>query len=71
MSPTMLLLHANQQRYPSTASHKVAVIGSSPASLTAAADLALLGYQVTVFETLHQAGVLCYGIPNFACLKAL
>lgn len=57
---------------PSTASHKVAVIGSGPASLTAAADLALLGYQVTVFETLHQAGgVLCYGIPEFRLPKSI
>ena len=55
---------------PSTDSPKVAVIGSGPASLTAAADLALLGYQVTVFETLHQAGgVLCYGIPEFRLPK--
>lgn len=57
---------------PSTASHKVAVIGSGPASLTAAADLALLDYQVTVFETLHQAGgVLCYGIPEFRLPKSI
>lgn len=57
---------------PSTTSHKVAVIGSGPASLTAAADLALLDYQVTVFETLHQAGgVLCYGIPEFRLPKSI
>lgn len=51
---------------------KVAVIGSGPASLTAAADLALLGYQVTVFEALHElGGVLRYGIPEFRLPKAI
>ncbi len=51
---------------------KVAVIGSGPASLTAAADLALLGYKVTVFEALHElGGVLRYGIPEFRLPKAI
>ncbi|HHZ19533.1 MAG TPA: NADPH-dependent glutamate synthase [Firmicutes bacterium] len=51
---------------------KVAVIGSGPAGLTAAADLALLGYQVTVFESLHApGGVLRYGIPEFRLPKAI
>jgi glutamate synthase (NADPH/NADH) small chain len=51
---------------------KVAVIGSGPAGLTAAADLALFGYQVTVFESLHEAGgVLRYGIPEFRLPKAI
>lgn len=46
--------------------HKVAVIGSGPAGLTVAADLARLGYQITIFEALHEAGgVLTYGIPEF------
>ena len=46
--------------------HKVAVIGSGPAGLTCAGDLAKMGYQVTVFEALHIAGgVLVYGIPEF------
>lgn len=46
--------------------HKVAIVGSGPAGLTAAADLAKLGYDVTVFEALHEAGgVLTYGIPEF------
>lgn len=46
--------------------HKVAVIGSGPAGLTAAADLARIGYKVTIFEALHEAGgVLTYGIPEF------
>lgn len=45
---------------------KVAVVGSGPAGLTCAADLAKLGYEVTVFEALHElGGVLVYGIPEF------
>lgn len=51
---------------------KVAVVGSGPAGLTAAADLALLGHQVTVFESLHAfGGVLRYGIPEFRLPKAI
>lgn len=51
---------------------KVAVIGSGPAGLTAASDLALLGYQVTIFEALHAiGGVLRYGIPEFRLPKAI
>lgn len=50
--------------------HKVAVIGSGPAGLTCAADLAKLGYRVTVFEALHKlGGVLQYGIPEFRLPK--
>ena len=46
--------------------HKVAVIGSGPAGLTCAGDLAKMGYDVTVFEALHElGGVLVYGIPEF------
>ncbi len=49
---------------------KVAVIGSGPAGLTCAGDLAKLGYEVTIFEALHQAGgVLIYGIPEFRLPK--
>ena len=49
---------------------KVAVIGAGPAGLTAAGDLAKLGYKVTVFEALHLAGgVLVYGIPEFRLPK--
>ena len=51
---------------------KVAVIGSGPAGLTAASDLARLGYGVTVFEALHAlGGVLRYGIPEFRLPKAI
>ena len=50
--------------------HKVAVIGSGPSGLTCAGDLAKLGYDVTIFEALHQAGgVLVYGIPEFRLPK--
>lgn len=50
--------------------HKVAVIGSGPAGLACAADLAKLGYEVTVFEVLHRpGGVLQYGIPEFRLPK--
>lgn len=50
--------------------HKVAVIGSGPSGLTCAGDLARLGYDVTVFEALHEAGgVLVYGIPEFRLPK--
>ena len=49
---------------------KVAVIGSGPAGLTCAGDLAKLGYDVTIFEAFHQAGgVLVYGIPEFRLPK--
>jgi glutamate synthase (NADPH) small chain len=51
---------------------KVAVVGSGPAGLTVAADLANLGYKVTVFEALHEAGgVLIYGIPEFRLPKSV
>ena len=51
---------------------KVAVVGSGPAGLTAASDLAKKGYEVTMFEALHTAGgVLVYGIPEFRLPKAI
>ncbi len=51
---------------------KIAVIGSGPAGLTCAADLAKIGYQVTLFESLHLAGgVLAYGIPEFRLPKKI
>ena len=52
--------------------HKVAVIGSGPAGLTCAGELARMGYDVTVFEAFHTAGgVLTYGIPEFRLPKAI
>ena len=57
---------------PAPNGHKVAVIGSGPAGLTCAGDLAKKGYEVTVFEALHVAGgVLVYGIPEFRLPKAI
>ena len=57
---------------PTPNGHKVAVIGSGPAGLTCAGDLARKGYDVTVFEALHLAGgVLVYGIPEFRLPKAI
>ena len=57
---------------PASNGHKVAVVGSGPASMTAASDLAKLGYGVTMFEALHTAGgVLVYGIPEFRLPKAI
>ncbi len=51
---------------------KVAVIGSGPASLTCAADLAVKGYEITIFEALHNTGgVLRYGIPEFRLPKKI
>lgn len=50
--------------------HHVAVIGSGPAGLTCAGDLAKMGYEVTIFEALHEpGGVLVYGIPEFRLPK--
>lgn len=55
---------------PAKNGKKVAVIGSGPAGLTCAGDLAKLGYDVTIFEALHKAGgVLVYGIPEFRLPK--
>jgi glutamate synthase (NADPH/NADH) small chain len=57
---------------PQLRSKKVAVVGSGPAGLTVAADLARKGYGVTIFEALHEAGgVLVYGIPEFRLPKAI
>ena len=50
--------------------HKVAVVGSGPAGLTCTKDLLMMGYDVTVFEALHElGGVLSYGIPSFRLPK--
>ncbi len=57
---------------PVTNGHKVAVVGSGPAGLTCAGDLAKAGYEVTLFESFHVAGgVLMYGIPEFRLPKAI
>ncbi len=57
---------------PESNGHKVAVIGSGPAGLTCAGDLARKGYEVTVFEALHLGGgVLVYGIPEFRLPKTI
>ena len=55
-----------------TSDYKVAVVGSGPAGLTCAGELAKLGYDVTIFEALHKpGGVLVYGIPEFRLPKDL
>ncbi len=57
---------------PATNGHKVAIVGSGPSGLSCAGDLAKAGFEVTVFEALHQAGgVLVYGIPEFRLPKAI
>ena len=57
---------------PKPTGKRVAVVGSGPAGLTAAADLAKLGHSVTIFEALHVAGgVLMYGIPEFRLPKEI
>ena len=57
---------------PPSNGHKVAVVGSGPAGLSCAGNLARRGYDVTVFESLHVAGgVLMYGIPEFRLPKTL
>lgn len=57
---------------PERTGKRVAVIGSGPAGLTCAADLAKKGHDVTIFETLHEpGGVLVYGIPEFRLPKEI
>ena len=61
---------SNRKKQKRQTAHKVAVIGSGPSGLTCAGDLAKLGYEVTVFEALHElGGVLVYGIPEFRLPK--
>jgi glutamate synthase (NADPH/NADH) small chain len=61
-----------QPRSKSSVDGKVAVVGSGPAGLTAAADLAKLGHKVVIFEALHApGGVLMYGIPEFRLPKKI
>ena len=62
----------NAPKKPESNGHKVAIIGSGPSGLTAAGDLAKMGYKVTVYEALHLAGgVLVYGIPEFRLPKII
>lgn len=67
------MLENQADELPQTAprnGHRVAVVGSGPAGLACASDLAKWGYEVTVFEALHQVGgVLVYGIPEFRLPK--
>jgi glutamate synthase (NADPH/NADH) small chain len=57
---------------PPPTGKKIAVVGSGPAGLTVAADLARQGHSVTIYEALHEAGgVLVYGIPEFRLPKAI
>ena len=57
---------------PAPNGHKVAIIGAGPSGLTAAGDLAKLGYAVTIYEALHLAGGgLVYGVPEFRLPKAI
>ncbi|MBQ8797656.1 MAG: NADPH-dependent glutamate synthase [Oscillospiraceae bacterium] len=64
-------INAMPEKTPSNGK-KVAVVGSGPAGMTAASDLAKKGYEVTMFEALHTAGgVLVYGIPEFRLPKAI
>lgn len=55
---------------PQSNGHKVAIVGAGPSGLTCAGDLSKKGYEVTIFEALHEAGgVLMYGIPEFRLPK--
>jgi len=63
---------AEQPVKPESNGHRVAIVGAGPSGLTAAGDLARMGYEVTVYEALHTAGgVLVYGIPEFRLPKAI
>jgi len=80
-SPKSKVLNAVKGEVPATGGGKVptagrgkrvAVVGSGPAGLTAAGELAKMGYEVTVFEALHKpGGVLMYGIPEFRLPKKI
>ncbi len=67
------MAHAKEQvERPTSNGHRVAVVGSGPAGLACAGDLAKRGYAVTIFEALHTpGGVLVYGIPEFRLPKAI
>jgi glutamate synthase (NADPH/NADH) small chain len=64
------LMHGTKANKAEKKEEKIAVVGSGPAGLAAASELAKKGYEVTVFEALHEAGgVLTYGIPEFRLPK--
>lgn len=64
--------NAGQQTRDKRQGAQVAIVGSGPAGLTAAADLAKMGYSITLFESLHKpGGVLMYGIPEFRLPKKI
>lgn len=64
--------HIGGAQTPQPNGHKAAVVGSGPAGLTCAGELAKMGYKVTIFEAFHTAGgVLSYGIPEFRLPKAI
>jgi len=64
-------LNTNSQK-PASNGRKVAIVGSGPAGVSCAADLAKMGYEVTVFEGFHMlGGVLVYGIPEFRLPKTI
>ncbi len=67
--------HAQKQKNsvkPQSNHHKIAVVGSGPSGISCAYDLALLGYDITMFEALHiPGGVLVYGIPEFRLPKEI
>ena len=65
-------LEAQHRQSPPSTGKKVAVVGTGPAGLTGAGELAKLGHDVTVFEALHEpGGVLVYGIPEFRLPKEI
>ena len=64
--------NTEKPQMPAANGHKVAVIGSGPSGLTAAGDLAKMGYKVSIYEALHTpGGVLVYGIPEFRLPKEI
>jgi len=70
--PLILPLTKGEMSRSDRGGEKVAVVGSGPAGLTCAGDLAKMGYAVTMFESLHQTGgVLSYGIPEFRLPKSI